>query len=69
MMTNDNWGSASNAAAISSSGYAPPSGLEAAILIALAPGNYTAILSGVNGTERGRASGSIRSVATKPERR
>jgi hypothetical protein len=50
MMTNDNWGSASNAAAISSSGYAPPNSLEAAILITLAPGNYTAILSGVNGT-------------------
>ncbi len=51
MMTNNNWGSASNAAAISSSGYAPPHSLEAAILITLAPGNYTAILSGVNGTE------------------
>jgi len=51
MMTNNNWGSASNAAAISSSGYAPPNSLlEAAILITLAPGNYTAILSGVNGT-------------------
>jgi sugar lactone lactonase YvrE len=50
MMTNDNWGSASNAVAISSSGYAPPNSLEAAILIPLAPGNYTAILSGVNDT-------------------
>jgi N-acetylneuraminic acid mutarotase len=50
MMTNDNWGSASNAAAISNSGYAPPNSHEAAILITLAPGNYTAILSGVNGT-------------------
>jgi hypothetical protein len=50
MMTNDNWGSASNASAISSSGYAPPNNLEATILITLAPGNYTAILSGVNGT-------------------
>jgi len=51
MMTNNNWGSASNAAAISSSGYAPPNNLEAAILTTLAPGNYTAVLSGVNGTE------------------
>jgi len=50
MMANDNWGTASNAAAISSSGYAPPNSLEAAILITLAPGNYTAILSGVNRT-------------------
>jgi hypothetical protein len=49
-MTNNNWGNASNAAAISSSGYAPPNSLEAAILITLAPGNYTTILSGVNGT-------------------
>jgi len=50
MMTNNNWGSASNAAVISSSGYAPPNSLEAAILVTLAPGNYTAILSGMNGT-------------------
>ena len=50
MMANDNWGNASNAVAISSSGYAPPHSLEAAILITLAPSNYTAILSGVNGT-------------------
>jgi len=50
MTTNNNWGSASNAAAISSSGYAPPNSHEATILITLAPGNYTAILSGVNGT-------------------
>ena len=50
MMTNDNWGSGSNAAVISSSGYAPPNSREAAILITLAPGNYKAILSGVNGT-------------------
>jgi Putative Ig domain len=49
MITNDNWGSASNAAAIRSSGYAPPNSLEAAILITLAPGNYTAIMSGKNG--------------------
>jgi hypothetical protein len=26
----------------------PPNNLESAVLIALAPGNYTAILSGVN---------------------
>jgi hypothetical protein len=50
IMANNNWGSASNAAAISGSGYAPPNNLEAAILTTLAPGNYTAILSGVNGT-------------------
>jgi len=50
IIANNNWGTASNVAAISSSGYAPPNNLEAAILTTLAPGNYTAILSGVNGT-------------------
>jgi hypothetical protein len=29
---------------------APPNNFEAAILITLGPGNYTTILSGVNGT-------------------
>ena len=51
MMTNNNWGTASNVATISASGYAPPNNREAAILTTLAPGNYTAILSGVSGTE------------------
>jgi hypothetical protein len=48
--TNDDWGSASNAAAISSSGFAPSDPSEAAILISLNPGAYTAIVSGVGGT-------------------
>ena len=47
---NDNWGSASNAAQIQASGFAPGNSFEAAILITLPPGAYTAIVSGVNGT-------------------
>jgi hypothetical protein len=48
--SNDNWQSASNAAQISSSGFAPSDPLESAILITLPPGAYTAIVRGVNDT-------------------
>jgi hypothetical protein len=47
LMTNNNWAS-TQAAQIQASGYAPPNAAESAILITLPPGNYTAILSGVN---------------------
>ena len=47
--TNDNWGTASNAAAIQATGLAPVSPLESAILISLPPGAYTAVVSGANG--------------------
>jgi hypothetical protein len=47
--TNDNWASGSNVAALQASGFAPSNSLESAIYISLAPGAYTAILSGVNG--------------------
>jgi len=47
--TNDDWGSAANAAQISASGYAPSNPLESAILVTLAPGAYTAIVSGAGG--------------------
>jgi len=47
---NDNWGSAANASQIQASGFAPSNAFEAAILITLPPGAYTAIVSGVNGT-------------------
>ena len=47
--TNDNWQTASNAAAIAATGLAPVSPLESAILITLQPGAYTAIVSGANG--------------------
>jgi hypothetical protein len=48
--SNDNWGSASNAPDIQASGYAPPNSNESAILADLDPGNYTAIVRGVNNT-------------------
>jgi Tol biopolymer transport system component len=47
--SNDNWGAASNAAAITATGLAPANALESAILISLPPGAYTAIVSGVGG--------------------
>jgi hypothetical protein len=47
--SNDDWGTAANAAAITATGLAPVSPLESAILITLQPGAYTAIVSGVNG--------------------
>jgi hypothetical protein len=46
--TNDNWQTASNAAQVSASGFAPSHSLESAILITLQPGAYTAIVRGVN---------------------
>ena len=45
----DDWGSASNAAEIQASGFAPVNGKESAILSTLNPGAYTAIVSGVGG--------------------
>jgi hypothetical protein len=48
--TNDNWIAAANATDIQASGFAPSDAHEAAILITLQPGAYTAIVSGVGGT-------------------
>jgi hypothetical protein len=48
-MANNNWAD-TQAAAIQASGRAPPNAAEAAIDVILVPGNYTAILSGVNNT-------------------
>jgi hypothetical protein len=48
--TNDNWQSASNAAALQAAGFAPPDPLEAGILVNLPPGAYTAVVQGVSGT-------------------
>jgi hypothetical protein len=45
---NDNWGTAQNAGDLQASGFAPSNPLEAAVLITLAPGAYTAIVNGVN---------------------
>ena len=49
IVSNDDWGSSPDAAALALSGLAPSSPKESAILRTLAPGAYTAILSGVNG--------------------
>jgi len=47
--SNDNWKN-SQQAAIAATGKAPPNDNESAILALLAPGNYTAIVAGKNGT-------------------
>lgn len=46
--TNDDWGLAPNSAAIQSSGFAPSDAKEAAILMSLGPGAYTAVVRGTN---------------------
>jgi hypothetical protein len=48
-MANNDW-SDTQAATIQATGYAPPNTTEAAIDVTLIPGNYIAILSGVNNT-------------------
>src|SRR5262249_27276353 len=49
LYTNNNWKDTQQAA-IQATGLAPPNDLESAIVRTLQPGNYTAILSGRNGT-------------------
>ena len=46
--SNDNWGQSADRVAIANSGVAPADPNESAILMSLAPGSYTAILSGAN---------------------
>jgi hypothetical protein len=46
ILSNDDWQSAANAAAVQASGFAPANALESAILITLNPGAYTAIVRG-----------------------
>ena len=48
LASNDDWGTGTQAAAISSSGYSPPNAKESAIIATLPTGNYTAIIRGVN---------------------
>ncbi len=48
LASNDDWGTGTQAAAISSSGLTPPNAKESAIIATLPPGNYTAIIRGVN---------------------
>ncbi len=49
--TNDNWQSSGQAGEISATGVAPGHTLEPALIATLAPGSYTAVLRGVNGTQ------------------
>ena len=49
--SNDNWQQdGAQAAEVQQAGLAPANALESAIAITLAPGAYTAVLSGANGT-------------------
>jgi hypothetical protein len=47
---NDDWVNAGNAGAIQSAGFAPSNPFESAVMMNLAPGAYTAIVTGVGGT-------------------
>ena len=49
-LSNDDWGTDPNAAALSASGFAPTNPKESAMLVTLNPGAYTAVVSGVGGT-------------------
>jgi hypothetical protein len=49
LTSNDNWRNASNASEIEATGLAPTNDAESAILMPLGPGNYSAIVRGVNG--------------------
>jgi hypothetical protein len=46
---NDNWQSASNASQLQAAGFAPGNALEAALLVTLPPGAYTAVVEGADG--------------------
>ena len=50
IQANNNWGTSENKEDIIDTGLAPPKAAESAILITLPPGNYAAIVSGVNST-------------------
>ena len=49
LATNDDWGTAPNAAQIQAAGFAPGNPREPAIMMTLPPGAYTTVLSGVGG--------------------
>jgi hypothetical protein len=57
--TNDDWQSAPNWAALQASSFAPTHPLEAALLVDLAPGAYTAIVEGAGGLTGHRRGGSL----------
>jgi phospholipase/lecithinase/hemolysin len=49
VISNDNWRDTQEAAIVSS-GYAPPNNLDSAVIVTLAPGSYTAVVSGKGAT-------------------
>lgn len=49
LQSNDNWAQGPDAQAITDEGFAPNKAKEAALQATLSPGNYTAVVSGVNG--------------------
>ena len=49
--SNDDWRDSAQAAQIQQSGIAPSSSMEAAMLISLAPGSYTAVVTGYGGSQ------------------
>lgn len=51
LMMNDNWKDAPNAVDIMATGIPPKDELESAILVSLAPGQYTAVLAGKDATK------------------
>jgi hypothetical protein len=55
LSTNDNWKEAPNSSEIAASGLAPVDDRESAILLALVPGTYTAIVRGAGGADTGVA--------------
>lgn len=50
LASNDDWASSSQHTEIQASGYAPPNGMEPAIIIARPAGNTTAIVTGKSNT-------------------
>jgi hypothetical protein len=50
VVANDDWQTAGNAAELAASGFAPAAAKESAIMASLAPGAYTAIVSGAGNT-------------------
>ena len=53
LASNDDWGAAPNVAEIQASGFAPSNAAESAVLMTLAPGAYTAVVSGNGGSGTG----------------
>ena len=61
LVSDDNWqDNPAQAAIISAAGLAPSNNLESAIAATLAPGQYTALLAGLNNGTREWAGGSLR---------